>query len=59
MAGLIDYEVERDCFEYDSFSAGSLSFPCSVCEHRNKKDTVPPCNKCDHNVNAEPIGDEG
>ena len=56
MAGLMDFEVERDCFEAKDFPG--LSFPCCACEHRAKKDSVPPCNKCDHNVNAEPIGDE-
>ena len=56
MAGLMDYEVERDCFEAKDFPG--LSFPCCACEHRAKKDSVPPCNKCDHNVNADPIGDE-
>ena len=57
MAGLIDYEVERDNFEFSS-EYRHFSFPCVVCKHRGKKDSAPPCNKCDHNVNAEPIGDE-
>lgn len=59
MAGLNDYSVELDFFEFDVHSmAFAFSFPCCVCAHRSKRDDDPPCNRCDHNVNAIQIGEE-
>lgn len=58
MAGLHDYIVERDHFEYTNTLG--FCFPCCVCAHRNIRQSRPPCNRCDHNANAIPIDeDEG
>jgi rRNA maturation endonuclease Nob1 len=31
----------------------AFSFPCSACEHRDKRDYVEPCRSCGHNANQE------
>lgn len=56
MPGLIDYTVERDKFEFKE--GPGFCFPCVVCRHKEKPANRQPCKTCDHNTNADPIGDE-
>lgn len=43
----------RDYFKIDPAFETRLAFPCCVCLHRHGSDRDEPCNKCEHNLNAE------
>jgi len=50
---LARYGKNRDHFKADDSMRG-LCFPCCCCVYRSKTDYTPPCDECDHNVNANP-----
>lgn len=39
--------------KFDPAFETRLAFPCCVCLHRHGSDRDEPCNKCEHNLNAE------
>lgn len=43
----------RNHFEIDPAFETRLAFPCCVCLHRHGSDRDEPCDKCEHNLNAE------
>ena len=51
---LRDYARDRDKFELDPGErvAFDVAWPCCCCKNSECTDDEPPCDECDHNVNA-------